>query len=216
MSQNASRLLVESIARAANVKVEDRSQSVLALTDRIVQSLEAGRPGGASPEPADAGPASFRPASSRPAGSEPASPTSAATGDADARMLRSAAPAATQAAAATLAPAGEANLLRVAYPPRATRLDAATQAGLDEALRERPAFAGAARILIRAFAVPEAGALTDARRVAYGRAMALRAALLASGTRPERLRVEIRDDTDPALARQAWLMPDPAQAGRGG
>jgi hypothetical protein len=81
------------------------------------------------------------------------------------------------------------------FQPRATRLDDASSATLSSTLATEGNLRDAPLLEVRAAVNRSAAGLSDARRIAFYRAMLVRSAILKSGIPPERVRVLI-DETD--------------------
>ena len=223
MSQNVSRVLVETIARAAQVEPKGEAETVPELTDRILDTLKrqpprppvAGlerssseqgpaREAGAGPGSAraegglpgqDAGRMPVRAADGRD-GSGPAQPAAAPMAGDDRRLVSERpafVPGAPDPVAAMMQGAG----LVLDFQPRATRLDDASSARLADTLASERSFRDAPLLEVRAAIDRSAAGLSDARRVAYYRAMLVRSAILKSGVAPDRVRVLI-DEADKA------------------
>jgi hypothetical protein len=99
--------------------------------------------------------------------------------------------------------------LTLTYPARQSRLDEASRTELKGFLAESQEVRSARQIEIRAIASPTSGALTEARRVAYYRAMLVRGELLANGVTPDRIavRVDERATTEDAETVRVFARP---------
>lgn len=95
----------------------------------------------------------------------------------------------------------EGSLLRVSYEGAETRLNEHSRGEIAAFADESTAIHNAKRIIIRAHAAPESGGASQARRLAYYRAMILRNELIALGFETYRLRIEV-DETEDAKAGQ--------------
>ncbi len=99
----------------------------------------------------------------------------------------------------------------ISFRPRATRIDPDAERDLLALVGTAAAFREAARIEVRAAVDRAAPSLTDARRVAYYRAMAARDLMIRAGIGADRLRLLIDEDRredDPEIVRIAPLPRD--------
>lgn len=236
MSQNVSRVLVEAIARAAQVELKGEAETVPELTDRILDTLKRQPPrppvAGLERSMSEQGPAREAGTGLDPARGEgtppgqdsernPGQPTESrnASGAAqpgapsmagEDRRVVSEQPAFVPGAPGPVAAAVQGAGLVIEFQPRATRLDDASSAKLTDTLTAESSFRDAPLLEVRASIDRSAAGLSDARRVAYYRAMLVRSAILKSGVPPERVRVLI-DETDKAggntSAEQVRVMP---------
>jgi hypothetical protein len=228
MSQNTSRILLEQIAKAARIELPTGAEAPVAdLADRILKELE--RPKAASPgqggvehdgvEPGQTGQATTRqgqtgqgttghretgPSEHRPGEHGPGEhgPGEAARqpGAGSAARIVSNQPAHAAAPASASLGAQTADALIITFQPRATRLDDAALRDLDGAIRAAQALtaAGGARLLARVDA--GGGAVSDARRVAFYRAMLLRSRLIEAGLPAEAIRIRLVEQPDDGVA----------------
>jgi outer membrane protein OmpA-like peptidoglycan-associated protein len=177
-SQNASRILIEAIARAARVDPPIENIPVSELTDKILDKLRRHPP--RPPVAAETPVAEQERLAQGAGGVQPLiDPT---------RTVVSAAPAAVEAARPAETQRQGTGFL-VTFQPRATRLDDAAQERLKETLDAAGDLRSAATVEIRAFVDGDTTGVTDAQRIAYYRAMAVRTAVMAAGVPPGRLRV---------------------------
>lgn len=203
-SQNVSRLIIERIAKAAKIELPSADTPVDQVAEQLVTRLEADAEAQAGRRRAAAGDASAP----------------------DARLdetirLRSSEPAHKPGDPAPARALQRGAGLVIEFQPRATRLDEATARILSERLESEPGWRQAERVDIRASVDREGGAVTDARRIAYYRAMQVRSALIRAGTPAARIRLTVDEDqVGPGaqvvrvLAMQAGAAPtaEPAQA----
>ncbi len=94
-------------------------------------------------------------------------------------------------------------LLTLAFRPRATGLDAGAENEMRGFLADGGHVGGQGKFDLRAYASAEEGGLSDSRRVAYYRAMTIRARLIGMGVPPQRIAVHVEDKPQ---ARQAELV----------
>jgi flavin-binding protein dodecin len=199
MSQNVSRIIVETIARAALIDPPIDGVPVPELTERILEKLRLHPPRAPvkSAEQARVEAHASQPDGNRPAAAEgqPAPAQSALLGE-ETRMV-SAQPAHVPPAPGPVRSEVAGQALVLEFQPRATRLDEAATQGLARALDSEPRFRNAEVIEVRAAVDRTAPSVTDARRVAYYRAMLVRAQLLGAGLPAARVRI-FTDEAAPA------------------
>jgi Na+-transporting methylmalonyl-CoA/oxaloacetate decarboxylase gamma subunit len=94
-------------------------------------------------------------------------------------------------------------LLTFAFKPRAVGLDEGAESQMKGFLANAGHIDGPARFDLRAYASAEQGGLSDSRRVAYHRAMTVRARLIGLGVPAQRIAVHVEDKP---LERQAELL----------
>jgi Na+-transporting methylmalonyl-CoA/oxaloacetate decarboxylase gamma subunit len=94
-------------------------------------------------------------------------------------------------------------LLTFAFKPRAVSLDAGAESEMKGFLANGGHIQGTGRFDLRAYASAEQGGLSDSRRVAYHRAMTVRARLIGLGVPAQRIAVHVEDKP---LERQAELL----------
>jgi hypothetical protein len=209
MSQNTSRILLEQIAKAAKIELPSGGEAPLSdIADRILNELER-EPRGASRDEAAPKPAAAPSGGADDAGLRKAS---GGEGEADAatRITSQRQAHVTQPSAARLE-AATADALIIAFQPRATRLDEQAQAGLDAALKTASALtASGAQVLARVDRAT--GAVSDARRIAFYRAMLVRERLIAAGVPGAMIRVRLVETPDdgvvPETVRVEQARPD--------
>ena len=97
------------------------------------------------------------------------------------------------------------SLLKVSYEDAETRLNDQSRAEIDAFLKESPAIRNARFIVIKAHAAPQAGGASQARRLAYYRAMILRNELIALGFESHRLRIQVDETEDRAAGQTAEI-----------
>jgi Na+-transporting methylmalonyl-CoA/oxaloacetate decarboxylase gamma subunit len=94
-------------------------------------------------------------------------------------------------------------LLTFAFKPRAVSLDEGAESQMKGFLASGGHIEGAGRFDLRAYASAETGGISDSRRVAYHRAMSVRARLIGLGVPAQRIAVHVEDKP---LERQAELL----------
>jgi hypothetical protein len=191
LSQNVSHQLLSEIAKAAKIETQ-QSDFPDAIVSRIVAAIDAQNQAidqrmMQAPVPTPA-PVKDKPASAAPRAQGPeALPLQA-------EVHQSTAPAHLKPLAEGAAAGAHDLALTIVYQHNATLYDEAVQ-------REIIQFAAHKRdahLLIRAYAVETGGTISEARRLAYYRAMMLRQELVKAGLKPSQLAVQIDDHVDPA------------------
>lgn len=94
--------------------------------------------------------------------------------------------------------------LTVRYEGNEARLDERSRARVSRFLQSSDEIQRAKRLLVRGFASAEMGGITQSRRVAYYRAMLLRAELIANGVPAERIQIDVvetRERSEAATAK---------------
>lgn len=205
MSQNVSRIIVETIARAALPETPPENMPVPELTELILDHLRRNPPRAPARTGEQAAGSAASQARSAPGAVGPG--TTSDTRDQsqlgqDTRLLSSeqafvpTAPVPVKTAQAGLA-------LVIEFQQRATRLDEAATAELAQTLSDGVRFRDADIIEIRATVNRSAPSLTDARRIAYYRAMLVRTAVLQAGLPASRVRI-FNDETAPEPGNTAF------------
>jgi hypothetical protein len=180
MSQNVSRILIESIARAAQLDPPFEEVPVSELADRILDKLRRHPP--RPPVRRGSEDAEERGRHDPGAGEGGAPESARLTSEAAAARPGDAAPVRTTTAGAAIV---------LEFRSRATQLDEATSNGLQALLSGSAALREAGRIDIMAVVDTASGSITDARRIAYYRAMLVRTAAIRAGMPAERLRLRL-------------------------
>ena len=190
MSQNVSRIIVEAIARAALIEPKGEAEPVPELTERILDKLRRHPPRPPldaaerlNPETRGGGKADPDPAP------VPAQDPAAPAMMGDEKRLVSAQPAFVPPAPGPVRSQTAGQALVLEFQPRATRLDDTVSTSLNATLANDGAFQGARSIEIRATIDRASPSLSDARRIAYYRAMLVRSAAMAAGIPATRIRV---------------------------
>ncbi|MGL4974092.1 MAG: hypothetical protein ACRC56_02270, partial [Bosea sp. (in: a-proteobacteria)] len=185
MSESVSRGLVEKIAQSAGLSISGEGLSTEDLATQIAGQLEGRGPGksGTAVAASGEGGTSLKMASSQAGSALPG----------EEKRIESGAgfsPLKTDPGVETkTAPA----LLTLAFKPRATALDEASQKDMRQFVEQTGKVQSDARFELRAYATPQAGTLSDSRRVAYYRAMAVRASLISIGIPATRIGVKVED-----------------------
>lgn len=101
--------------------------------------------------------------------------------------------------------------LTVRYEGNEARLDERSRARVSAFLQSTDEIRTAKRLLVRGFASAELGGITQSRRIAYYRAMLLRAELIANGVPAERIQIDVvetRQSSEAATAKVYAQNPD--------
>jgi hypothetical protein len=179
LSQNVSRTLIEKVAKAAKVESESPTESSEDLVARIVDRIDQLAP---VPPVAEA--------AQRPAPQASGFPSASASTTREERIVSEAEAApepAPQDARLTI----ESGQLRIVFKPRATQIDDAARERLVAHFKSIPEVESRGRIEIRAGLDSANPAVSDARRVAFYRAMRLRSEVIARGVAADRILLKI-------------------------
>lgn len=198
LSKSVSKGALEQVAKAAKVNAGPNT-SVKDLTSKIVEQLQkAGEREAVSEKPPEK-PSEPKPEQQAAAAPSPAAPTTAAGHEA----TRADKPA---------EPPPDAKRLRVAFAERTYRMDAAGAGQIAGFVEETGVAEGKGRLLIRAYASGASGAVTEARHLAYYRAMVARQALSARKVGAKSIDIRILDTPDKALgdAIEIFFLPEGA------
>lgn len=171
LSQNVSRGLIEQIANAVQVPTDPEITTQEDIAKDVIARI---------------GELARRPAGSPASSTTSTDPIESITSQADPAAEPKAGPARMDA---------KSDSLRIIYKPRATNLDDAAREELTARLKAMPKLAEASRIDILAGIDPENVAVSDAKRVAFYRAMRTRAELMQQGIQATRIHVRIDRET---------------------
>jgi hypothetical protein len=182
LSQSVSKKAVEAIAKAVNAEVKPNAD-IKQLTQSIVEQvdrLRASPPSGAAADntlnvkPSQAAEAVERPNTMRISGgqSQPSSPA--------------------------LDDPPDAPRMTVAFADRSFRIDGEQSQSVAKFVDENQGTATGRTIVIHAYAYSGEGAISEARRLAYYRAMMARKQLVDAKIRPENIRIGVNDTADKA------------------
>jgi hypothetical protein len=177
LSQNVSRGVIEKIAAAAKVQTTSETPGKDDLADRIVARIET---------------LQQAPADSRMARTDP--PVKPDQASADQRILSSA-EAQPEARSAPVRLDGTETALRIVFKARATQLDEGARDQLASRLAAVGGLKTAGRVEVLAGLDPAVIAVSDAKRVAFYRAMRARSELIQQGVAADRIHVRIDGDT---------------------
>lgn len=84
-------------------------------------------------------------------------------------------------------------LLTLGFKPRAIALDDTSMAEVKDFLESSGHLASGVRFELKAYSSAQAGGISDSRRIAYYRAMMIRARLISLGVQPQRITVLVED-----------------------
>ncbi len=201
MSESVSRGLVEKIAQSAGVSISGEGLSTEDLATQIAGQLEGRGPGrsGIAAASSGEGGTSQKMASSQAGSALPGEEKRIESGIGFSPLKTD------PGVETRTAPA----LLTLAFKPRATALDEPSQKDMKQFVEQTGKVESDARFELRAYATSQAGTLTDSRRIAYYRAMAVRASLISIGIPAARIgvKVEDREKSDDAELVQVFIRP---------
>jgi hypothetical protein len=189
LSQSVSKHAVEAIAKAVNADVKpnsDMKQITQAVMDKI-QSL-----GAAGPAQENAGPPSAESSASKSAQDPTLNPSPEKL-----TSLRVGAPRA-RTDQATALPSSDGPHLTVGFEDRGFKLDQDRALLLNRFIEDNKVVERAAELVIYAYAYSADGALSEARRLAYYRAMIARKQLVDTKVKAESIRIIVIDTADKA------------------
>jgi len=196
LSQSVSKKAVEAIAAAVNAEVKPNAD-IKQLTQAVMQKIENLR-GSTSADP-DTKPASA-----------PASPKEAPLSDEQKiAAMRINAPRA-QPRTAPIEPKPDAPRLTVEFDGGSYRIDEPRARSVSKFVDEQGVSDKSKPIVVNAFAYTGEGAISEARRLAYYRAMMARKQLIDAKVKPENIRINVNDITDRAKAQTVeMIVADP-------
>jgi Na+-transporting methylmalonyl-CoA/oxaloacetate decarboxylase gamma subunit len=183
MSETVSRSIVERIAQAAGIEIDAESKPIEEYAKELAERIEDQK-----------ATLIARAEQSQPGQSLPSEEKRIAS-QSEMRRANPAAPVQVE----STSPA----LLTFAFQPRAVGLDDGAEAEMKGFLASGGHIRDAARFDLRAYASAEKRGISDSRRVAYHRAMTVRARLIGLGVPAQRIAVHVEDRP---LERQAELL----------
>lgn len=189
LSQSVSKHAVEAIAKAVNADVSPNS-NMKQLTQAVMEKLKSlGSPASTSDPDKQSAPA---------ADSPPVKPVeSAAASDPNAEKivgLRVIDSRARHQPAAIQAP--DAPRVTIGFDERSSRVEQAAVQSLAQFIDKHKIVDQAQGVVITAYAYSGDGALSEARRLAYYRAMMTRKELIQAKIKPENIRINVNDTAD--------------------
>jgi hypothetical protein len=190
LSQSVSKHAVEAIAKAVNADVKpnsDMKQLTQAVMDKI-QSLGS------------VGPASQNNSAPPPAENAAAKPTVQIDGASEPSLQKPVAMRISSARArndqASVQPPPDAPRLTLGFEERGFRIDQDRAQSLTKFAEDNKIAERAGAVVVNAYAYSGDGALSEARRLAYYRAMMARKQLVDTKTQAENIRINVTDTTD--------------------
>jgi hypothetical protein len=172
LSQSATKKAVEAIAAAVNAEVKPNSD-VKQLTQAVIDKLDVLRK---STEPAKP-----------PADSQPSNEQKIAAARVAARA---------QPRTAPIEPKSDAPRLMIEFDSGSYRLDEPRARQIAGFVAENAAADKPRPVIVNAYAFTGEGAISEARRLAYYRAMMARKQLIDAKVRPENIKINVNDVTD--------------------
>ncbi len=197
LSQSVTKSAVEAIAKAAKVDAPPDAD-IKQLTEKVVEALQKQQAEGVESE-------SKAPGTGAPKGNS----SGAASGGADATVESPEAKASANASpperrTATrpvspekpIEPSPDAKRIVLQFQTKSFRLDSSGGTELTTYVTDNKVAEGKAKLVVRAYASSADGALSEARRLAYYRAMTVRRELTDRKIRPEDIRINVYDTPD--------------------
>jgi hypothetical protein len=182
LSQNISKKAVEAIAQAVNADTKPNA-SVKELTQAIVDKLHQNTPAVAPPPPLPA-PASQPAAATSDASPAPEKLIGTRVGETQGPKERN-----------FQTPSNAPHLV-VDFNDRSFTIDQQREQSLSAFVEKNKVVEAAQAVVINAYAYSGDGALSEARRLAYYRAMTTRKQLVDAKVKPENIRVNVNDTAD--------------------
>jgi hypothetical protein len=178
LSQNASKKAVEAIAKAVNADVKPDS-NVKQMTQSVIEHLDRLR---------GSAPANDAKPESPPAAETPAQP------DAE-RLARTRMSATRSQPAHAVEVPPDAPRLTVSFSDRSFRIEGDAQS-IVKFVDDKKTAETSQTIVVNAYAYSGEGAISEARRLAYYRAMMARKQLIDAKIKPENIRINVNDTAD--------------------
>ena len=188
LSQSVSKKAVEAIAAAVNAEVKPNSD-IKQMTQAVMQKLESLR-GSTSADPAKA--------------QNPVEPD-------EQKITASRVAPRTQPRTAPIQPKPDAPRLAIEFDSGSYRLDEPHARSIAGFVGENSAAEKSRSIIVNAYAYTGEGAISEARRLAYYRAMMARKQLIDAKVRPENIKINVNDVADRAKAQTVeMIVADPS------
>ncbi len=196
LSQSVSKHAVEAIAAAVNADVKPNSD-MKQLTQAVMDKLDALR------KPASTDPVKEKPPA-------PQSPAEASLSD-EQTIAGSRIAARAQPRTAPIEPKPDAPRLAIDFDGGSYRLDEARARSIAAFVDQNAVADKAKSVVVNAYAYTGEGAISEARRLAYYRAMMARKQLIDAKVRPENIRINVNDIADRARAETVeMILAEPA------
>jgi hypothetical protein len=189
LSQSVSKKAVEAIAAAVNADVKPNAD-LKQLTQAVMQKIDNLR-ASTSTDPAAPAPA--------------ARPAETPADDQKVAGMRIAAPRA-QPRTAPIEPKSDAPRLTVEFDGGSYKIDEAGTRSVAKFVETNSVADKSKPILVNAYAFTGEGAISEARRLAYYRAMMARKQLIDAKVRPENIKINVSDITDKAKAQTVEMI----------
>lgn len=195
LSQNVSKGAVEAIAKAAHMDVP-ADANVTELTAKVVEEIQKQQAAaaGAVTNPAKAADGGAKVETSSREASPPTTASDSVTAAAMPSERRGAARVATPEKPPE--PSADAKQVTLHFASRTFKIDAAGSGSVTAFVDENKVAEKHVRLQVRAYASSSDGALSEARRLAYYRAMTARKELTDRNVRPEDIRINVYDTAD--------------------
>ena len=187
LSQSVSKKAVEAIAAAVNAEVKPNSD-IKQMTQAVMQKLESLR-------------------GSTSADSKPEKPPASQTPEPDEQKIASSRVAPrTQPRTAPVEPKPDAPRLMVEFDGGSYRLDEPRASSIAKFVGDNSAAEKSRPIVVNAYAYTGEGAISEARRLAYYRAMMARKQIIDAKVRPENIKINVNDIADHAKAQTVEII----------
>ena len=187
LSQSVSKKAVEAIAAAVNAEVKPNSD-IKQLTQAVIQKLDSLR----GSAPADPAKPERPPAESQPSDEQ--------------KIAASRVAARAQPRTTPIEPKPDAPRLAIEFDGGSYRLDEPHARSIAGFVGENAAAEKSKSIIVNAYAFTGEGAISEARRLAYYRAMMARKQLIDAKVRPENIKINVNDVTDRAKAQTVEMI----------
>jgi hypothetical protein len=184
LSQSVSKKAVEAIAQAINADVKPNSD-LKQMTQAVLDQLQRLKPTQAKQPPAEAAPSSA--AAPADAAGDPRAEKSAGMRFIGTRSRDGQAPDQTPS---------DAPRMSVNFEDRSFKFAPEDAQSLTRFVGDNKVVEGTQTVIINAYSYSGDGALSEARRLAYYRAMTTRKQLVDDKVRPDRIRINVQDTTD--------------------
>lgn len=101
------------------------------------------------------------------------------------------------------------DILTLVFPPKLLKLGKKSQADISEFMKNNPDVPEGSKLEIWSFARSDVGSISEARRIAYYRAMDTRNGLLSVGIKPENISVRVRETDDSEMEHKVKVFVKP-------
>lgn len=186
LSQSVSKRAVEAIAKAVNAEVKP-NQDIKQLTQAVVEQIDRLRKSIPAPDAA-------KPDQTPAAKSTPTAETTRPDADRPAAMRINGGQAQPSQAAIEVPP--DAPRLTVGFGDKSFRIEGDQAQSIAGFIDDNKLAANKQTIVVNAYAFSGEGAISEARRLAYYRAMMARKQLVEAKIKPENIRISVNDTTD--------------------